>query len=83
MPVERNRESPRLSVLAPIEVCQIVLYAPMFFVKVTLYSVDVYEKQTLTYGDCQCSYTGTLELTPGKIQNKKTNKQTNKTKKKV
>ena len=30
--------------------CQIVRYAPMFFVKVTLYSVDVYGKRTLSYG---------------------------------
>ena len=30
--------------------CQIVLYAPMLFLKVTLYSVDVYGKRTLSYG---------------------------------
>ena len=31
--------------------CQIVIYAPMLFVKVTLYSVDVYGKRTLSYGE--------------------------------
>ena len=30
--------------------CQIVLYAPTFFVKVMLYSVDLCGKRTLSYG---------------------------------
>ena len=49
-----------------------IRWAPIHFVKVTIYSVFVYEggvSVIMVMEDCQCSYTGLFDQVPGVIRN--------------